>query len=189
MPYCFSRSSVKFEGHTALKIVEFDPNWPFPDYRPVVAFKSLTFALFKYHHQGCLNYPIFSNLGLCTACFVCHRELWPTSELFLLLSQEFFRPCWRKTLWECYFPYFYMSAFRRRRHYVFGLSVLPSVRSLKYPLSTCTWVRLSIRPTVTVLRHVLPSVRPETFQGICRRTHGGNGLNFWMLMYLDHHHN
>ena len=31
VPYCFSRSSVKFRGHTALKIVEFDPNWPFPD--------------------------------------------------------------------------------------------------------------------------------------------------------------
>ena len=31
MPYCFSRSFVKFQGHTALKIVEFDPNWAFPD--------------------------------------------------------------------------------------------------------------------------------------------------------------
>ena len=31
VPYCFSRSYVKFEGHTALKIVEFDPNWAFPD--------------------------------------------------------------------------------------------------------------------------------------------------------------
>ena len=29
--YCFSRSSVKFQGHTAQKIVEFDPNWSFPD--------------------------------------------------------------------------------------------------------------------------------------------------------------
>ena len=29
MPYCFSRSSVKFQGHTALKIVKFDPNWAF----------------------------------------------------------------------------------------------------------------------------------------------------------------
>ena len=29
--YCFSRSYVKFQGHTALKIVEFDPNWAFPD--------------------------------------------------------------------------------------------------------------------------------------------------------------
>ena len=26
-----SRSSVKLQGHTALKIVEFDPNWAFPD--------------------------------------------------------------------------------------------------------------------------------------------------------------
>ena len=31
VPYCFSRSSVKFQGHLALKIVEFDPNWAFPD--------------------------------------------------------------------------------------------------------------------------------------------------------------
>ena len=25
VPYCFSRSSVKFEGHTAKKNVDFDP--------------------------------------------------------------------------------------------------------------------------------------------------------------------
>ena len=31
MPYCFARSSVKFQGRTALKIVEFDPDWAFPD--------------------------------------------------------------------------------------------------------------------------------------------------------------
>ena len=31
VPYCFSRSSVKFQGHTALKIVKFDPDWVFPD--------------------------------------------------------------------------------------------------------------------------------------------------------------
>ena len=31
VPYCFSRSSVKFQGHITLKIVEFDPNWAFPD--------------------------------------------------------------------------------------------------------------------------------------------------------------
>ena len=29
--YCFSSSSAKFQGHTALKIVEFDPKWAFPD--------------------------------------------------------------------------------------------------------------------------------------------------------------
>ena len=27
VPYCFSRSSVKFQGHTVLKIAEFDPNF------------------------------------------------------------------------------------------------------------------------------------------------------------------
>ena len=31
VPYCFSRSSVKFQGHMAQRIVEFDPNWVFPD--------------------------------------------------------------------------------------------------------------------------------------------------------------
>ena len=31
VPYCFSRSYVKFQDHTALKIVQFDPNWAFPD--------------------------------------------------------------------------------------------------------------------------------------------------------------
>ena len=33
------------------------------------------------HHRGCLNNSIFSNLGLCAACwarFTCHHELWPT---------------------------------------------------------------------------------------------------------------
>ena len=31
VPYCFWRSSVKFQGDTALKIVEFDPDCVFPD--------------------------------------------------------------------------------------------------------------------------------------------------------------
>ena len=31
VPYCFSRSYVKFRGHMAKKIVDFDPNWAFPD--------------------------------------------------------------------------------------------------------------------------------------------------------------
>ena len=40
-------------------------------------------------------------------------------------------------------------------------SVCPSVRSLKYPLLTYTWVHWSTRPTVTVLWHVRLSVRPS----------------------------
>ena len=31
VPYFLSRSYIKFQGHTALKIVKFDPNWAFPD--------------------------------------------------------------------------------------------------------------------------------------------------------------
>ena len=31
VPYCFWRSSVKFQGHAALKIIKFDPDWAFPD--------------------------------------------------------------------------------------------------------------------------------------------------------------
>ena len=31
VPYCFWRSCVKLQGHTALKIIDFDPNWAFPD--------------------------------------------------------------------------------------------------------------------------------------------------------------
>ena len=30
--YCFSRSSAKFQGHSALKSVEFDPDCAFPDF-------------------------------------------------------------------------------------------------------------------------------------------------------------
>ena len=31
VPYCFSRSYVKLQGHTVNKIVDFEPNWAFPD--------------------------------------------------------------------------------------------------------------------------------------------------------------
>ena len=39
-------------------------------------------GLLIYYHRGWLNDPIFSNLGLCAACWahlMCHHELWPTS--------------------------------------------------------------------------------------------------------------
>ena len=51
MLYCFPRSSIKFQGHTVQNITDFNPNWAFPDYRPVAAFKSLRFALFELIHQ------------------------------------------------------------------------------------------------------------------------------------------
>ena len=45
-PYCFSRSCVKFQGHTGQKITDFDLNWAFPDcnsiLNPPMAFKWCT---------------------------------------------------------------------------------------------------------------------------------------------------
>ena len=55
MPYRFPRSSVKFQGHTVQSITDFDPNWAFPDYRPVAAFKSLRFALLYIVHNKAFN--------------------------------------------------------------------------------------------------------------------------------------
>ena len=56
---------------------------------------------------------------------------------------------------------------------------------------TCTWVRWSIRPTVTVtvFQPVRPVLRPDTFPGISRRTHGGDSLKFAKLMYVYEHSN
>ena len=66
-------------------------------------------------------------------------------------------------------------------------SVRPSVWSLKCPLLTCTWVRWSTQPTVTILRHVRPSVCPSgEVSGHLPENAWGNGLKFCMLMYLDH---
>ena len=36
LPYCFSRSSVKFQGHTGRKIANFDPNWAFSDFNSIL---------------------------------------------------------------------------------------------------------------------------------------------------------
>ena len=61
-------------------------------------------------------------------------------------------------------------------------SACPSVRSLKYTLSTCTWVHWSIWATVTVFR----SVCLDRFPSISHRTYVRNGLKFCMLVYPDH---
>ena len=58
MPYCFPRSFIKFQGLTVQNITDFDPNWAFPDYRPVAAFKSLRFALF--HMRFKKYFPVFT---------------------------------------------------------------------------------------------------------------------------------
>ena len=53
-----------------------------------------SFDLFKYHHQGCLNNPIFLNLGFCAACrarFICCHKLWPTSVSYPFSSLNSFQ--------------------------------------------------------------------------------------------------
>ena len=84
------------------------------------------------------------------------------------------------------------------RLYLGCRSVRPSVRPSLHPSkawNTLFWpVYGSVGPPdqpwpfngMSVRPSVCPSVRPERFPGICRRTHGGNGLKFSMLMYLDH---
>ena len=101
----------------------------------------------------------------------------------------------------CQYKDYYAPAFRRRRHYIFGLSVRPSirlsVRSSVHPKPEIPPFDLYMGPLVhrtncdrfTACPSVCLSVRPKRFPGICQRTHGGNGLKFYMLMYLDHFQN
>ena len=63
VPYCFPRSSIKFQGHMRQNITDFDPNWAFPDYRPVAAFKSLRFALLMIACCQSGNMPFILNCG------------------------------------------------------------------------------------------------------------------------------
>ena len=79
---------------------------------------------------------------------------------------------------------FYASAFRHRRHYVFGLSVHPPKASNNLFSPVHGSIGPSDIPWLFCGMHM--SVRPERFPGICQRTHGGNGLKFCMLMYLGH---
>ena len=63
----------------------------------------------------------------------------------------------------------------------------PSVRpSEAWNTSFDLYMGPLVHPTNRNRFTACPSVRPERFPGICRRTHGGNGLKFYMLMYLDH---
>ena len=63
----------------------------------------------------------------------------------------------------------------------------PSVRPTRKPEipSFDLYMGPLVHPTNRDRFTACPSVRPEKFPGICRRSHGGNGLKFYMLMYLD----
>ena len=64
-------------------------------------------------------------------------------------------------------------------------SVHPSVRPKPEIPSFDLYMGPLVHPTTRNPFTACPSVHPR-FPGICRRTHGGNGLKFHMLMYLDH---
>ena len=62
----------------------------------------------------------------------------------------------------------------------------PSVRPKPEIPSFDLYMGPLVHPTNRNRFTACPSVRPERFPGICRRIHGGIGLKFYMLMYLDH---
>ena len=86
-------------------------------------------------------------------------------------------------------PFCYASAFRRQRHYVFGLSVRPSVRLKPEILSFDLYMGPLVHPTnrnrFTACPSVCPSIRPS---GEVSGHLPENAWRKWpeMLMYLDH---
>ena len=66
------------------------------------------------------------------------------------------------------------------------LSHMKKTRKKKQVCGAACFMAAEIKFSEDVRPSVCPSVRPERFPGICRRAHGGNGLKFYMLMYLDH---
>ena len=62
VPYCFSRSSVKFQSHAALKIVEFDPDLAFPDCISRLIIKVVIHQIWRSH--GSKNRRIWPKLGV-----------------------------------------------------------------------------------------------------------------------------
>ena len=69
-------------------------------------------------------------------------------------------------------------------------SVRPSVRPKpeipSFDLYMGSLVHPANRDRFTACPSVRSSVRPKRFPGFCRRTQGGNGMKFYMLMYLVH---
>ena len=84
---------------------------------------------------------------------------------------------------------FYVSTFRRQRHYVYGLSLCPSIHPsihLKPEIPSFHLYTVSVCWSICDHFTVLLSVHPDKFPAISQKRHGGNGLKFYMLMYPDH---
>ena len=81
MPYCFSRSYVKLQGHTAKKIVDFDPNWAFPDCHSSLNSQMAT--------KWCTKLEVA--LKRCPIVFSCDQAaLWMVFSVLLSVCHTFF---------------------------------------------------------------------------------------------------
>ena len=68
---------IRQKGQTGQNITDFDPNWAFPDYRLVAAFKSLRFALFKIKSQNLVQIKVkHANQPKFWLCFYQTRSAW-----------------------------------------------------------------------------------------------------------------
>ena len=120
-------------------------------------------------HRGCWNNLIFSNLGLCAACwahFMCHHELWPTSVSHPFSSlnsslgfaggkhyQKITIPIFRLVLQNiaipCCFPYILFN------HYLFSL-----LSSGWFVISVCG--SITVQGTSEVFRMIINWCRVAT---------------------------
>ena len=97
VPYWFSRSYIKFQGHTALKIVEFDPDWAFPDcnssLNSPMAMKWYTKLEYIYNmthsfNGGCMAYVAISS-GYCSPLFLLSSKLIGTGRFCIICVREY----------------------------------------------------------------------------------------------------
>ena len=100
-PYCFPRSSIKYQGHTGQNITDFDPNWAFPNYRPVTALKFLRFALFSRSYikfQGHTGWKIDDLDQICPAhTFIFQEDIWVVP--MMMIKYHFMKICQYPTCW------------------------------------------------------------------------------------------
>ena len=76
-PIVFQGDPSNFKVTVSVQnITDFDPNWAFPNYRPVAAFKSLRFALFIFHQINSVWLGLNNCLHSTSYCFTSRSLAW-----------------------------------------------------------------------------------------------------------------